>query len=109
MTSDKILHDCITVFLKPFAELNRSIQMLNGPSLQGEEKHYQLQWGKTPQYITSHLQAQSGKRTQLTFLSRQAPNQVQHEGQEKIFMKHPEPSCKPTGRKMLPLQLGAEM
>jgi len=109
MTSDKIHHDCVTVFLKPFAELNRSIQTLNGPSLQGEESHYRLQWGKTPQYITSHLQAQTGKRTQLTFLSRQAPNQVQHEGQENIFMKLPEPTCKPTGRKLLPLQLGAEM
>lgn len=96
------------MFDKPFAELNRSIQMLNGPSLQGEENHYQLQWRKTPQYIISHLQAQSGKRTQLTFLSRQAPNQVQLEGQEKIFMKVPEPSCKPTGRKLLPMQLGAE-
>jgi len=109
MTSDKILHDCVTVFHKPFAELNRGIQTLNGSSLQGEENHYKLQWGKTPQCITSHLQAQSGKRTQLTFLSTQAPNQVQREGQEKIFMKLPELSCKPTGRKLLPMQLGAEM
>jgi len=108
MKSDKILHDCVTVFHKHFTELNRDIQTLNGPSLQGEENHYQLQWGKTPQYITSHLQAQSGKRTPLTFLSRQAPNQVQHEGQEKIFMKLPEPSCKPMGKKLLPLQLDAE-
>lgn len=99
----------VLLFQKPFAELNRGIQTLNGPSLQGEENHYQLQQGKTPQYITSHLQAQSGKRTQLTFLSRQAPNQVQHEGQEKIFMKLPEPSCKPMGGKLLPMQLGAEM
>lgn len=85
MTSDKTLHDCVTVFHKPFAEFKRGIQMLKGPSLQGGENHYQLQWGKTPQYITSHLQAQSGKKTQLTFLSRQAPNQVQLEEQEKIF------------------------
>jgi hypothetical protein len=109
MTSDKILHDCVTVFHRLFAELNRGIQTLNGPSLQGEENHYQLHWGKTPQYKTSHLQAQSRKTTQLTFLSRQAPNQVQHEGQEKIFMKLPESSCKPTGRKLLPMQLGTEM
>ena len=109
MTRTKILHDCVTVFHKPFAELNRGIQTLNGLPLQGEENHYQLQWGKTPQYITSHLQAQSGKKTQMTFLSRQAPNQVQHEGQEKIFMKLLESSCKPTVRNLLPMQLGAEI
>jgi hypothetical protein len=68
--------------------------MINGPSLQGEEDHYQLQWDKTPQYITSHLQAQSEKRTQLIYLSRQAPNQVQREGWEKVFFNLREPSYK---------------
>jgi hypothetical protein len=83
--------------------------MLNGPSLQGEEDHYQLQWDKTPQYIISHLQAQSGKRTQSIFLTRQAPNQVQREGWEKVFLKLPEPSCKDKGRKWVLMQLSAEI